>query len=233
MSCVTSPPFQSTHPLRGATARTSCACARTRSISIHAPLAGCDQAFPSPAPLSPAFQSTHPLRGATRADKGRGTGAAFQSTHPLRGATRVSVKRADLIKISIHAPLAGCDDPARGRHRSDQDFNPRTPCGVRRPRWPGVHHRWHFNPRTPCGVRPSIMWVLSSVCPYFNPRTPCGVRLCAPMISLPISISIHAPLAGCDTASINLTTQYQHFNPRTPCGVRQQKRTKKTALFLN
>ena len=33
----------------------------------------------------------------------------FQSTHPLRGATPLSAQEMANGKISIHAPLAGCD----------------------------------------------------------------------------------------------------------------------------
>ena len=33
-------------------------------------------------------------------------------------------------------------------------------------------------------------------------------------------ISIHAPLAGCDIFSVVQTDHFFHFNPRTPCGVR-------------
>ena len=102
-------PFQSTHPLRGATRtplvqpiydidfnpRTPCGVRREwenlRSepniISIHAPLAGCDRKVCSRC----------------------GTVTSFQSTHPLRGATCGIAWRPDKPNISIHAPLAGCD----------------------------------------------------------------------------------------------------------------------------
>ena len=77
-------------------------------------------------------------------------------------------------------------------------FNPRTPCGVR----PGYPRRscasGHFNPRTPCGVRHSngnSSWYYDD----FNPRTPCGVRLTASALHASKTISIHAPLAGCDS----------------------------------
>ena len=33
-------------------------------------------------------------------------------------------------------------------------------------------------------------------------------------------ISIHAPLAGCDSSGWARAWAYRHFNPRTPCGVR-------------
>ena len=79
-------------------------------------------------------------------------------------------------RISIHAPLAGCDrikspygystcafqstHPLRGatlrqrhRRRQRQHFNPRTPCGVRRSGAGSRPAGRDFNPRTPCGVR--------------------------------------------------------------------------------
>ena len=56
----------------------------------------------------------------------------FQSTHPLRGATGIAMDAQKLGKISIHAPLAGCDCIFWKTATSPSDFNPRTPCGVRR-----------------------------------------------------------------------------------------------------
>ncbi len=116
----------------------------------------------------------------------------FQSTHPLRGATRPR-----------------CAAAGHSRH-----FNPRTPCGVRRPPRATVctPSPRHFNPRTPCGVRRAIA---------------CGRwrRIC---------ISIHAdhaarckrfqsthPLRGATMRSISVVAISVDFNPRTPCGVRR------------
>ena len=78
--------------------------------------------------------------------------------------------------ISIHAPRAGCDHNSGGGFSEGFDFNPRTPCGVRRPRSSARRSRRDFNPRTPCGVRPDLF------CGVFEDRV----------------ISIHAPRAGCD-----------------------------------
>ena len=145
------------------------------------------------------FQSTHPVRGATNDTKQRLSGGEFQSTHPVRGATGV----ADTTGFSIN------------------DFNPRTPCGVRRHPLSilPARHR-HFNPRTPCGVRLHNGWIIDMV-RDFNPRTPCGVR------RYPLDgvvhfelISIHAPRAGCDRLTRFRLTTRENFNPRTPCGVR-------------
>ena len=56
------------------------------------------------------FQSTHPLRGATVIEVLPKPGRRFQSTHPLRGATFIAFFINFLCAISIHAPLAGCDN---------------------------------------------------------------------------------------------------------------------------
>ena len=40
-----------------------------------------------------------------------------------------------------------------------------------------------------------------------------------------VSISIHAPLSGCDRSLSQLRKQRHYFNPRTPCGVRRFSRT--------
>ena len=125
--------FQSTHPLRGATA------------SVVDNLA-----------VTVVFQSTHPLRGATcRSCRGLCDAKNFNprtpcgvrpqflihiggfleiSIHaPLAGCDLVHSKhKFGLPGISIHAPLAGCDSPSRGLAGWIVDFNPRTPCGVRR-----------------------------------------------------------------------------------------------------
>ena len=123
--------------------------------------------------------------------------------------------------ISIHAPLAGCDQCTACTASAETNFNPRTPCGVRHGVAPGFHRGVaisihaplagcdaggcggrppdrHFNPRTPCGVRPDFVEAAVSECKNFNPRTPCGVRLCR---------------RGDFLCLLN-------FNPRTPCGVR-------------
>ena len=100
------------------------------------------------------FQSTHPARGATRPGRPpRLVDGIFQSTHPARGATLLASMETELRSISIHAPRKGCDyllkkslvilrisihAPRKGcderRYlvvRPLDDFNPRTPQGVR------------------------------------------------------------------------------------------------------
>ena len=155
--------FQSTHPLRGATITPHCVVGQCSVISIHAPLAGCDALNRllrwilfyfnprTPCGVRPrCFRecvaelkiSIHaPLAGCDRSAIFVRTLGLFQSTHPLRGATaltvvsvctlrnfnprtpcgvrrRAPVKSSATHRISIHAPLAGCD-PAFFRFTSE------------------------------------------------------------------------------------------------------------------
>ena len=81
-----------------------------------------------------------------------------------------------LARISIHAPRAGCDLTVVFAIMALNDFNPRTPCGVRR-----------------------RLQAVTRLCMNFNPRTPCGVRRGGAANATHIGIiSIHAPRAGCD-----------------------------------
>ena len=168
-------------------------------ISIHAPRAGCDAAGAgrreeagghfnprTPCGVRPEavqrikrgkkFQSTHPVRGATR------RGAPYQrcrriSIHaPRAGCDVVLQRHRQPLRISIHAPRAGCDVRSDAYARSHQDFNPRTPCGVRLDPARISCFCANFNPRTPCGVRPHQSTTAHKM-GDFNPRTPCGVRL--------------------------------------------------------
>ena len=122
--------------------------------------------------------------------------------------------------VSIHAPRAGCDLMLVLINSSPRCFNSRTPCGVRltiliitrnissfNSRTPcGVRLRYkgdflllaRFNSRTPCGVRHTYRQ-LSTTSLGFNSRTPCGVRLRFGIAyRSSMSVSIHAPRAGCD-----------------------------------
>ena len=123
-----------------------------------------------------------------------------------------------------------------------KDFNPRTPCGVRRngAKWQAASSAFQsthplrgatliclmilpknrFQSTHP--LRGATRWHRRlPVMLDFNPRTPCGVR--QPFhffFRSAIAISIHAPLAGCDGQERPAGRWCKHFNPRTPCGVR-------------
>ena len=100
--------FQSTLPLRGATAGSALTTV-INEISIHAPLTGSDSSRLNFRSTARAFQSTLPLRGATDSVCAGIHEDPFQSTLPLRGAT-----------------LSGI----RGERKRSY-FNPRSPYGER------------------------------------------------------------------------------------------------------
>ena len=172
--------------------------------STH-PVRGATTFAPIECILKSSFQSTHPVRGATNTAQCHIYGWEFQSTHPVRGATlRMNTYRGNLY-----------------------NFNPRTPCGVRRkqplisglpdcisihaPRagcdcncdnqvgrtWISIHA-----PRAGCDLY-TFPRHLSFLISIHAPRAGCdnGLRR---VISSSV-ISIHAPRAGCDTPSISIS----------------------------
>ena len=124
-------------------------------ISIHAPLTGCDD-NPFTFNLHPyIFQSTHPLRDATNKSHvlfilivnfnprtPYGMRHTFNlntvplsliSIHaPLTGCDFSNQFKSCIVNlISIHAPLTGCDTKGGSGMDTKNDFNPRTPYGMR------------------------------------------------------------------------------------------------------
>ncbi len=103
------------------------------------------------------------------------------------------------LSISIHAPRAGCDPGQIGTAiYQDSDFNPRTPCGVR---------------PSSCGAAP-VDGVFQSTHPVRGATRPCRG---APESRL--SISIHAPRAGCDkkTKAATIILLISIHAPRAGC----------------
>ena len=80
--------FQSTRPVRGATIFQWRYC-DDQVISIHAPRAGRDLPVSIRSCGTSLFQSTRPVRGATYFGTQRVAEDKFQSTRPVRGATMV------------------------------------------------------------------------------------------------------------------------------------------------
>ena len=130
-----------------------------------------------------------------------------------------------------HAPLAGCDVSFLNCYLRITNFNPRTPCGVRPPasEFPQTPD-YYFNPRTPCGVRQALF--------RFGIK-PDTISIHAPLAGCDFfdshklpdqQISIHAPLAGCDASILEHVASIDDFNPRTPCGVRPMTKTRKYLL---
>ena len=99
----------------------------------------------------------------------------------MRGATVGDQVRPQSELISIHAPLAGCDIDDLIPYANNAKFQSTHPSrGATRAIW--IPHSWRK---------------------YFNPRAPCGARQRQhdALLRQPL-ISIHAPLAGRDSASM-------------------------------
>ena len=144
----------------------------------------------------------------------------FQSTHPLRGATPPCPWSRRTARISIHAPLAGCDYKYL-THDKLTDISIHAPlAGCDLNSHLIASRLCHFNPRTPCGVRQRS----ASTCPRrrsFQSTHPLrGATYGVGNGNYPNAISIHAPLAGCDRLRRLRDLELVNFNPRTPCGVR-------------
>ena len=156
-------------------------------ISIHAPLTGCDRHFVHATFDCLKFQSTHPSRGATPEICQFRIGQAFQSTHPSRGATDSATFRLNPNEISIHAPLTGCDLYTR-------IFSP-----------PKLQFQ---------STHPSRGATLVIYCSGLNralfqsthPSRGATKTFCCCLIFC--TISIHAPLTGCD--QIHIPDSYSH-----------------------
>ena len=123
------------------------------------------------------FNPRPPCGGRQRRDVSPPRKTTFQSTPPVWGATRPpSLGICTARTISIHAPRVGGDRSDRRHQGGATNFNPRPPCGGRRPSH--ILFQLHID---------------------FNPRPPCGGRLSPPGPAQSQSnISIHAPRVGGD-----------------------------------
>ena len=118
--------FQPMRPLRGATAPLWRRSRRSR-ISTHAPLAGRDTSRAITVYASTLFQPTRPLRGATPAAGPEGKTRKFQPARPLRGATNFILMKGWSFYISTHAPLAGRDIRELCPQEGQNSFQPTRP----------------------------------------------------------------------------------------------------------
>ena len=122
--------FQSTQPKRAAT-KTGWHMDSLQLISIHAAQEGCDLVPSRPSKLFIYFNPRSPrgLRQVnTQLQRGK---RIFQSTQPKRAATKPAVVLTAGIMISIHAAQEGCDFDWGTRAQSEDNFNPRSPRGLR------------------------------------------------------------------------------------------------------
>ena len=185
--------FQSTHPLRGATAspksahirhlhfnphfnpRTPCGVrprgilrdAAIPDISIHAPLGGCDDGICAAQEVGKDFNPRTPCGVRRRRTRQQGNGYQFQSTHPLRGATRRNAAK--------------------------------------------LYRDKYFNPRTPCGVRHALSRSRTGTSRFQSTHPLRGATEHSQQVLNGIFISIHAPLAGCDRICDEFAQVFYHL----------------------
>ena len=155
----------------------------TLEISTHAPLAGRDQRIIQYTTHYYNFNPRAPC-GARQTQRTTISFAwQFQPTRPLRGATN-------------NAPcITGFG----------LNFNPRAPCGARRCEGRDVGKDCDFNPRAPCGARLSGGGSGSCNFPFQPTRPLRGATAVSRGYITPKMISTHAPLAGRDSKSVQIT----------------------------
>ena len=189
--------FQSTLPLRGATqiyGKPHC----VGIISIHAPLAGSDCCRIWQTTRCLNFNPRSPC-GERPGGHGGGSGAYEISIHaPLAGSDDGKGLDGPAVEISIHAPLAGSDGKRPAYRASSRNFNPRSPCGERRPPSSPARTLSTFQSTLPLRGATGHVMIMGVIC----------------------WISIHAPLAGSDEGLPRSAPGPYHFNPRSPCGER-------------
>ena len=167
--------FQSTLPVRGATAA-AYAGRDTGTISIHAPRAGSDGSVSGDNIVGIHFNPRSPCGERPVSPMETRLDTIFQSTLPVRGGDMILYKKSWIVMISIHAPRAGSDIFHNIFANIIFHFNPRSPCGER----PATSTKSLFIPISIHAPRAGsdILWRMAYLRPaYFNPRSPCGERL--------------------------------------------------------
>ena len=207
-----------------------------------------------------AFQSTRPVWGATtRHSISPARRHRFQSTRPVWGATGYEISAGTIHKISIHAPRVGRDRRRRRHGHHPGHFNPRAPCGARRPAARYRGQECYFNPRAPCGARLTQSGIISAEHLFQSTRPVWGAtiparhpttkekfqstrpvwgatgRLCN--VVFVDTISIHAPRVGRDRkfddfTPSNLHKRYKRVLAR-PKNTREKGKIKQKFAYIH
>ena len=146
--------------------------------------------------------------------------------HSMRSATNNNRWSATLYTISIHALHAECDDTlifAQHLRSTISIHALHAECDLV---WEilATVPETNFNPRTPCGVRrqqTGIVYGMELFQSTHSMRSATKVRM---KVGDGISISIHALHAECDIVRKSSLLTSKNFNPRTPCGVQRKHR---------
>ena len=179
---------------------------------------GCDPAGAVRCPRCAPFQSTHPVWGATNSVVASPVYTDISIHAPRVGCDEVcQLQRCRSLVISIHAPRVGCDEryhPTHGAILHISIHAPRVGCDA----CPGLASRWaeDFNPRTPCGVRQKAHQLVEELTKFQSTHPVWGATLWAVSCSGAAGISIHAPRVGCDRSlrsSGGIQPRFQSTHP--------------------
>ena len=146
------------------------------------------------------------MRGATINFTANIRSKLFQPTRPLRGATVMDWFGDVFFIISTHAPLAGRDVELLPLTTSKEEFQPTRPLRGATLRFVLVTSSFsYFNPRAPCGAR-RFLSLPNFLVPKFQPTRPLrGATYGEQQHRSKGEISTHAPLAGRDSKSVQIT----------------------------
>ena len=214
--------FQSTRPIRGATAQSIITTSAPTNFNPRAPygarrtaeggklykitfqstrpIRGATWPTRPYAPHSTAFQSTRPIRGATGAETLQDYLHLFQSTRPIRGATGMDNSGKTTLVFQSTRPIRGATIIHYSlSFPSNLYFNPRAPYGARP--LPSLLRHWirtYFNPRAPYGARLRSLSSSSVSYTFQSTRPIRGATRGRPHFCGRGPISIHAPHTGRD-----------------------------------
>ena len=123
----------------------------------------------------------------------------FQSTQPEWAATTMTVCSHSVKTISIHAARVGCDGYNNANAAVGNDFNPRSPSGLRQGREYVENARKNdFNPRSPSGLRLLEPYWVCLPMEFQSTQPEWAATFIGQVGFADIIISIHAARVGCD-----------------------------------
>ena len=234
--------FQSTHPVRGATAPTCAPHRAPRHFNPRTPC-GVRQWTWNMSSSGARFQSTHPVRGATA------VGAVIAAVNiisihaPRAGCDEKPIEFYFEVQISIHAPRAGCDIYwlAPLNHAPISIHAPRAGCDVLAYRGACGSRISIHAPRAGCDAVLRLMrggdnifqsthpvrgatqpHHHSTSCIQFQSTHPVrgATSPLTAIIQPPVVFQSTHPVRGATPQAATSPWMQRYFNPRTPCGVR-------------
>ena len=172
----------------------------------------------------------HPVRGATVGDGDSVADEAVSIHAPRAGRDYRLFLVHTPAQVSIHAPRVGRDRCRPWPTLFLQSFNPRAPCGARRPAIGAAASGAPFQSTRPVrGATPSRRRAHFAMS-FQSTRPVRGATLCGELLLCLLGVSIHAPRAGRDRSPRCARRRRRRFNPRAPCGARRACKSREMTL---